>query len=288
MALSCADDKLNIGVSQCDKNIGLIRGIITTPLDYTITAVEAASATKWQADIKANKSSRIYLFPKWAVNFENISSDETREDTPLDSLPVFPGQHRYRLFFRQNLEIHKNIYSHTGSNGRAFLIDHELKIIGTSNDNGTTLKGFLLTELNVQKLVPNDGAAATKTAVSLYMTDNNELDRNGFMIDGASFVNSLVGLTTVTLTQNGTATASLVKVDVKSKVDNVGISGLVQTDFDLTGIGGTPSGVTENPAGSGTYDIAGSTFTSGDVDLVTADQLSIDAYESAGPVSITI
>jgi hypothetical protein len=285
MALSCNDDKKNLGASACKKAPELFRGAITTPEDYTITAADAASITKWQEGIVAPKGSRIYLWPKWAVNFENVSSDETREDTPLSSLPVFPGQHRYRLFFKENLELHKNMYSHTGSNGRVFLIDHELKIVGTSDDGGTTLKGFLLDDLNVMKLQPNDGSASTKTAVTFYQTDNNELDRNGFMVEGSSFLNSLISLTSVDLAEVGTSTASLITVSVKSELDNVAISGLVTGDFTVEN--GTITGVTE-PANDGVYEIAGTTFATGTVNLVAADQLSIAGYESSGAITVTI
>jgi len=62
---------------------------------------------------------------------------------------------------------------------------------------------------------------------------------------------------------------------------------LVLADFNLAGIGGTPSGVTE-PLGDGVYEIAGSTFTTGSVDLVSAGALTIQAFESSGPVAITV
>lgn len=289
MALNCDNTKKNIGVSnQCDKNVGLIRGAISTPTNYTISATDAASATKWLEGIVSDTATRIYMFPKWAVNLENISSDEIRQDTPLESLKVFPGQHRYALSFAKNFEIHKNIYSHSGSSGRAFMIDHNDVIWGTSDDDGVTLKGFLLSDLNVRKLQVNTGAEKTLTIVEFYMTDNNELDKRGEGVDASAFIGQLEPLTTVNLTQVGTSTASLVTVDVKSGVDGIGVSGFVQADFDLTGIGGTPSGVVENPVGSGTYEISGATFTAGNVDLVTADQLSIIGYESSGPVAITI
>ena len=288
MAVNCLDTKKNLGASQCKKAPQLLRGIISTPLDYTITAADAASATQWQNDILLPAGNRIYLWPKWAVNFEDVSSEETREDTPLSSLPVFPGQYRWRLWFQENLELHKAMHSHTGSNGRAFVIDHEGKIIGTSDDEGETLKGFLLDELNVQKLKLNDGAAATKTAVTLYTSINTELDDNGYMVEGAGFLASVLSLTSVKLTEGTPApTATNVFVEVKSALDGVPISGLVAADFNDS-LTGTVSTVTETPAGSGIYDIAGTGLASGTVDLVAAASLSVQAYESTGPLTITI
>ena len=130
MALDCASSVQNIGASSCKKLPQLLIGMITTPENYSIAATDLASATALQNAIVAAKGNRVYLWPKWAVGYENISQEEVREETPLQSIPVFPGQYRHRLFFTQNLELYKAMYSHDNSNGRVFLIDHEKKIIG--------------------------------------------------------------------------------------------------------------------------------------------------------------
>ena len=287
MALTCLDETKNLGASQCKKAPELLRRLISTPLDYTITAADAATVTQWQDDILLPAGSRIVLWPKGHV-FEDVSSDEIREDTPLSSLPVFPGQHRWRLSFKENLELHKAMYSHSGTSGRAFVIDHEGKIIGTSDDDGVTLKGFLLDELNVAKLKLNDGSVSTKTIATLYLTDNKELDENGFMIEGAGFLSGLASLLDVVLAiDTPAATATNVFFSVKSKLDNVPISGLVLADID-DNLTGTAATLTETPAGSGIYDLAGAAFATGTIDLVAASALGIQAYESTGPLSVTI
>lgn len=285
MAVNCLDQKQNLGASQCKKAPQLLRRIISTPDNYTITAVLAATAAQWQSDILLPAGQRIYWWPL-GVNFEDVSSDETREDTPISSLQVFPGQHRWRLFFQENMELHKRMYSHTGSAGRAFVIDHEGKIIGTSDDGGVTLKGFDLDEINVAKLKLNDGSAATKSAVTLYCTNNLELDANGYFVEGSSFLSDVSSLTSVVLAEVS-ATATNVFVSVKSALDNVPISGLVLADFDIS-LTGTVTTSTETPAASGIYDLAGTSLATGTVNLVAASALTIQAYESTGAVAITI
>ncbi len=287
--MTCDSNVKNIGASKCKKLPQLIKGLITTPEDFTITAVNAATSAAWQTAILAPVTSRAYLWPKWAVGFENISSEEVREDGPLSSIPVFPGQYRLKLMFRENLEIHKSMYSHNGVAGRAFIIDHELKIIGTSSDGGTTLQGFQLDDLNIGNLTLNDGSAATKTPVSIFMTDSAELNANGYMVEGASFLNTLLPLTSVDLTVVS-ATATLVKVSVKSAVDAVPIIGLVAADWSLltgAGVAQTISGVTE-PADDGVYHLAGTGLVTGTVNLVSAATLSITGYESSGSKAVTI
>lgn len=285
MALSCTDLKQNIGASECKILPQLLKGFITTPNDYTITATDAATATKWQDDILLAKGARIYLWPQWAVNYENISEEQILEETPLTAIGVRPGQYRFRFMFRENLEIHKNMYSHRGTSGRVFLIDSNNALIGTSDDEGVTLKGMLIDNILTEKLFFNDGSAVSKTPVSLFLADNTDLDVRGFMIDGSGFVNSLESLTTVKITEVGVATADLITVSVNSTLDNIPIIGLVQADFIVEN--GTVSGVTE-PSADGTYEIAGSTFTTGTVDLADPATLSVQAYESKGPITVTI
>ena len=285
MALSCIDSKLNLGVSECKKVPQLLKGMITTPGDYTITATDAATSTKWQTDLLLTAGARIYLWPQWAVNYENISEEQVLEETPLTAIGSRPGQYRFRFMFRENLELHKAMYSHRGSSGRVFLIDNENKIIGTSDDDGVTLKGLLLDNLLTEKLFFNDGAAVSKTPVSIFLADNTDLDVRGWMIEATSFINSLIPLTSVVLAEVGTPTSTEIIVSVKSVLDNVPIIGLVQADFDVAE--GSVSGVTE-PNADGIYTIAGTTFATGTVNLVTAATLSIQGYESSGAITITI
>lgn len=285
MALSCIDSKLNLGVSECKKLPQLLKGFITTPEGYTITAAQAASVAQWQTDILLAKGSRIYLWPKWAMSFENISEEQIIEETPLTAVGVRPGQYRFRFSFRENLELHKAMYSHRDTNGRVFLIDNENKIIGSSDDDGVTLKGFLIDTLLTEKITFNTGSEVTKTPVSLFLADNTELDINGYMLDASSFLSGLLPLTSVKLAVVGTPTASEIVVSVKSALDNVPIIGLVTADFVVSN--GSVSGVTE-PNSDGIYTIAGTTFASGTVTLVSAASLSIQGYEAKAAVSFTI
>jgi len=287
-ALSCLDSKLNLGVSECKKLPQLLKGFITTPESYTITAALAASGTQWQTDIKAAKNVRIYLWPKWAINFENISEEQIIEETPLTAIGVRPGQYRFKYWFRENLEIHKAMYSHRNSGGRVFLIDDENKIIGTSDDGGTTLKGLLLDTILTEKLTFNDGSSVSKTGVNLYLSDNEELDRNGIQIDGSGFLSSLFPLTTAELTIVGTPSATEIIVDVTSKLDNVPVSGLVVGDFILND-GQSITGAVESTTIPGRYTLSGVGLVTGSLELVAASSLSISQpFETVEAVTVTI
>ena len=292
-ALSCLDSKQNLGVSECKKLPQLIKGMITTPENYTITAALAASAAQWQSDIKLAKNQRIYLWPQWAVNSENISEEQIVEETPLTAIGVRAGQYRFRLLYRENLELHKAMYSHRNSGGRVFLIDNENKIIGTSSDGGTTLKGFLLDSILPEKIMFSDGSNASKTGVNIFLADNEELDLYGVQLDGSSFVNSVLPLTTAVIGIVGTPATDEIIVDVYSKLDNVPVSGLVVADFNLldgAGAAQSISTVTESSTVEGRYTLAPTTtFASGTIALVAASSLSIDQpFETIASTTVTV
>lgn len=285
--LSCLDGKKNIGVSECKKFPQLIKGMITTPTNFSLSPSDAIDPTKWQDAILANKSSRIYLWPL-AVNVEVASEDAVYEETPLTTMAVRDGRYRFRMMFSENLEIHKNIFSHRGFNGRAFLIDNENKIIGTELPNGN-FAGFDLDLLNPEKIMFNDGSVRSKTPIYLSLADNLELDDKGAMIDG-TFIRSLIGLTTAKLTIVG-ASASEITVDVKSAIDNEPVIGLVVGDFvKLTSAGASETIDTsvESATIEGRYVLSpDSTFSNGTLNLVAASALSVVGFEGQS-VEVTV
>ena len=293
MAVDCANEVLNVGTSKCKKIPQLLKGFIKTAENYTIVAADLATPTQLQIDIKADINNRVYLFPQWAKSFEDVSSEQLLEETPLSTMDVSPGMHRWKLGFTENLELHKAMYSHRNTGGRVLLIDIENKIIGTSDDDGTTIKGFLLDNLLTEKLKLSDGTVSSKTVVGVYLADNTELDERGFMTD-ASYVNSLVPLTSVVVTvaASPAPSATSFTLSVASAVDGVPIIGLIQADFVfLTAAGvnqdGNISGVTE-PLDDGNYVVAGAAMVTGTINLVLPSALSLDAFESEGVVIVTI
>ena len=286
MALDCITDQQNIGASACKKLPQAIESIIKTPLGFSITAVNAALVAQWQAAVLETASNRIHVFPS-AHEFENVSEEAVRSSSNLGKeVTVRQGQYRLRLSFRENLEIHKAIYSHLGSAGRVFLIDVNKKLIGTSEDGGVTLKGFLLDQFAPEKLQFGDGSTPSLTPVYMSLSNNEELDTNGVQISFNSQSIALKPLIDVTLAAVGTPLATGFTVSVKSALDNVGIPGLLAADFVLAG--GVSAAVFGTDNGDGTYTFTGAGMTSGTVTLRAASLLTVQAYEAANTATITI
>ena len=293
MAVSCAGNVLNLGASTCKKSIKILKGFIKTSETYTITATLAASILQWQTDIKDTVNARIVLFPKWAKSFEDISSEQALEETPLAVMDTTPGQHRWNLGFVENFELHKAMYSHRNTEGRVFLVDIANQIWGTSDDEGVTLKGFTLDNLLPQKIKVSDGTISTKTIIGLYLADNTELDVRGFLVD-APFANSLIPLTSVVITvaASPVPSSTAFNFSVASKLDGTPIIGLVQADLLFLDAAcdnqdSTIDTLTE-PADDGSYVIAGTAMATGSLNLVLPSALTLTAYESTGAQTVTV
>lgn len=287
--LSCLTDQDNLGASNCKKLPRLIKGMITTPLNFSIPFATAETITPWQAVLLAAKSARAYFWPI-AILIENLNEEAVYEETPLGVLNVRDGRYRWRLSFRENLEMHKAMYSHKNFNGRVFFIDDNNQIIGTSED-GVNFKGFNIDLLNPEKMMLNDGSVSSKTPVYISLSDNQELDKNGFLFDGSSFLGSLVRLTTAELTVLASPAPSATGFDVQivSKLDNEAVLGLVAGDFvllDGAGAGQTIGGVVDN--GDGTYSVSGSGLVTGTINLISAATLSVPGWEAEAPATVTI
>ena len=285
MILSCTQGQKNIGVSSCLKLPEQIKGFITTPKNFSLSYENASNPASWQTAILAAKSARVYLWPTSQLT-ENTSEETILESTSLSNLLVRDGRYGWRMMFKVNLELHKAIFSHTGFNGRVFLIDNEDKIIGT--DVAGNFAGCTIDLLNPEKLMFNDGSVTSKTPVSLSLRNNREIDVHGKMIDG-SFLSSLIALTGVNLTVLGTPTATNIDVSVTSDLDNEGLLGLAVADFVLLTAGGAAqviNTIVDND--DGTYSLAGAGWVTGTLNLVSASALSVTGFESNGKVIVTI
>jgi hypothetical protein len=283
--------KENLGLSRCNALPALIKGMITTPEDFFLTPTEAVDADEWQDALLAGINTRAYFWPPF-VSFENLSVPAVYEETPLAYLAVRDGNYRFRFGIKQNLCLHKAMYSHRANSGRVFLVDVENHIIGTEDEDGN-FRGFTLQMLHTEKLLFSDGTVSTKSPIVVALADNLEMDANGAMVDGP-FLNTIARLTDVTLTQVGALGANSFQFDVKQSCDNTPVSGLVLADVTFVKADGsaqtTPAtALAESTTVPGRYTISkvgGTAWVAGLLDLVAPSALSIEAYESTGAASI--
>src|SRR5690606_23372110 len=171
--MDCNVVKKNLGLVTCNKLPQLIRGMITTPNTFSLTEAQALVAANWQNALIAEASERAHYWPPF-INFENISEEAVYEDLPLGYLAVRDGNYRFRFGIKQNLCIHKAMFTHRSNQGRAFLYDTENQLIGTMDSNGN-IRGLSIQLLHTEKMIFSDGSVSTKSPIVLALLDNKEL-----------------------------------------------------------------------------------------------------------------
>lgn len=282
----CVATLNNLGLSRCNILPGLLRGMIETPLNFSLTPTNALVAANWQTALLQAQPNRIYLWP-WFRSFEDDSEKTVYEETDLSTMDVRDGRYRFNIQVKESLCVHKAMFQHSGPNKRMFLIDTKGQIIGSLDQNGNFV-GFDVELLKVEKLLFNNGKVSTKTPIRLVLSDNKELDNNGAIIQGVSFVNSLYRIVDVVLAETAASTTSDIKISVTMVCDGSPVTGLAIGDFtvvDNTGASVTINTKTETSPGNYTLHNNAAAFAVSDkVDLVAASALSIPGFESTGAI----
>ena len=274
----CVIVKENLGLSKCNKFPALIKGIITTPDSFFLSPANAALQASWQAALEDVASERCYLWP-WFVSMENISEEAVYEETPLAYLTVRDGNYRFKFHIKENLCIHRAMYSHRASQGRAFLIDTDNNIIGTLNDAGTEFKGFSIQLLNTEKLLFSDGSVSSKSPIVLALKNNKEMDKNGSIVT-LDEVNDLVRIVDATITINSASSAAIVAT-VTVTCDGTKVNGLVKADFKLLNGSGVAQAIDTVVEVDGVYTFdPTTTFAAGTLGLQLVASLTTDPYEA--------
>lgn len=281
--MDCNVVKKNLGLVTCNKLPQLIRGMITTPNSFSLTEAQALVASNWQNAMIAEASERIHYWPPF-INMENISEEAVYEDLPLGYLAVRDGNYRFRFGIKQNLCIHKAMFTHRSNQGRAFLYDTENQLIGTLDSDGN-IRGLSIQLLHTEKMIFSDGSVSTKSPIVLALLDNKELDRDGVIID-ASFVNSLDRIVQAELEIVSAADNEIV-VDVTIACDGTPLSGLLQADFVLTDSNGDAQTISGSSENNGRYTLTGTGLVSGTLGLRDVADLTVEYYE-AEDVTVTI
>jgi len=274
----CVANKTNLGVSKCTKFPALIRTMITVPDNFEITKEDALTLAAWQAELLKPKSQRSYLWPMF-IGFENVSEDAIYEETALADIAVRDGKYRFRVHLKQDLCLHKAMFSHRSNNsGRVILVDTEGQFVMTEKANGK-LSGFSLSLLNTEKIKFNDGSVSSRSPVYLVLADNKEMDKAGYIVDG-SFYTSLAKLTDVAI-EVVSAGASSIVVTVQNVCDGSDVAGLLLADFVAKNAAGAAiviSGVVNNSDGTYTLSSAAAFVNNMTLDLRAASLLTVKAY----------
>jgi hypothetical protein len=286
MAEECADNRQNLGLSRCKNLPSLPKTMITTNKNFTFTAAEAVSESFWQDAILAGQAERVYLWPEFDL-VEYTPKETAYQDTNLSMIKVKDAMHRWKASINSSMCLHRAMFSHSSRNARVILIDIENQWLVTKTGTDE-YRGLSIDNLNVEALMFNDGSGvATMTPILVALKDSLEVSENGYTFK-STFVNSLERLTDVVIAIVGTPSATTIKCTVKVECDGTNVEGLVTADFALTTTLGVAQVITSVAYADGVYTLTDTDFASGFLNLVSAANLSIQAYESTGAATVTV
>lgn len=266
---------------------GVIKRMITTPKNFSLSVANAAIEADWQSALLDTKAKRIYLWPQFRV-FDNASEKFVYEKTDLSVMPVRDGIPEFDFSFLESIYLHKAMRSHTGTSPCCvFFIDNRNYIWGQLDAAGNFC-GYDVALLNMETIMWSNGKDASKSPAKIVMVDSNQWDNNGYFIDASGFFNSLIPLTSVTLKESGVINAHVFSFTVTA-ADGTSIDGLAQADFTVKSIAGAARNVTglvQDPI-TGIYTITTTDAVATDIlGMVAASAVSIPGYEASGTIAI--
>ena len=290
--MECDVVKKNLGVSRCNKMPEMLVGMITTPNDFIIPAETlndpVALLTLLNEAALADPANRIYYWPDFK-GFENVSVETVYEDTPLAYLPVRDGNYRFKFMIRENLCLHKAMYTHRANSGRVIFIDSENQLFLSENSAGDGI-GFKIQVLHTEKLVFNDGSVASKSPVLVALQNNKEIDKSGIVVAFDNY-GEVYRLVDAKLTLVGSPSTTLITVKAAAECDGTPIVGLALADFllldDDTGASHAITSATEDPAIPGQYALVGVGYEASKLSFIAPADLTVKPYETIAPLQIT-
>lgn len=288
---------MGTGGVRKDNSAVAISGIILTTSDFSFaTMADAVDETKWTDGVKAK-----YVFPMFGLDsYENQSTDATIYESPAQRRKLLRlGKKRFMFNFDLPLDSHKALQSFRNADIRMFIVEEDGKIRGY-NDAGV-FKGFTTSLVNPGKMaeVAPDGAAPALTPLYVDMENYREWDENGDFFYPSWEAANIEPLVPVTLTVvSAIATKVVVKVGSNDGWEPatglpkfVGIKGIVVGDFVFLKTAGTANTITTlTDNGDGTYDLNGTAFTTGTLNLKPANTMVSEGLliDSNGSVAVTI
>lgn len=281
MSFECDAIKKALATSSCNKLPEMIVGMITTPLNFSVTEAAALLSTTWQDALYAASASRIYLWPRF-VGAEDVSEEPVYEDSPYAILHVRDGNYRWRFQIKESLCLHKKMFTHRSNSGRVFLIDEAGQIIGTKLANGN-FAGLRYQLLNTEKMIINNGTVSTKSPLFLALADNKDLDKNGEIVDASDFLSSLSPIIDALITVTD-VTGNDITFTVTQECDGIELPGFVQADFEVLDADGADQPITnlvDNEDGSYVVTVGGGLVT-GTIGFARgpATPLTLPGYEA--------
>lgn len=277
--MACDEKKKLLGLTKCANLPKMPKSMFETGANFVIPAATIAAGQQAVLDylqdaLVAAEVNRIYKYPNFFKQ-EDQSDETTYEKTPLGKKKVLDPNYSFKFSISESLCTHTALGTHNTNNCRIIIIDRDNNLIGTKNADGD-FAGFTCGLLNVENLKFTDGTVATTSPVVVELINPAQLNKNGQMFP-LDFIDDLINPIEAVIAKV-VATTSKVTITVLAECDGSAISGLLTADFSFKKTSdGSAQTITaaEVPAGSGTYELSGTSLAGGTIALRAMSLLTI-------------
>lgn len=263
-SVTCTSSQDNTGLPRCGDNMGYPVKFVFVPRG-TEFATEAAAIVlaNWTTLINSAKADRAYPFPK--IFKSEPAADEPVYEEGIGGQSVFvalkSGKSKYS-FEMNSICFAKKLASFNDNTWAVFIITSTGKILGITDSTG--LK-FLPQNcvLRVDSLILPKDTEVGKIPMTLQISNPDLFNRKGVVLDPTANFDpetELLGIQDVFLSGATPAATSWV-VTVKTRCDNVAVSGLVAGDWTVMKGAATVTVATCTETSDGVYTLTYTTQT---------------------------
>ena len=293
---TCADELAAIGAISCTKNNPFLDVVtlLIVKAGFTFdTFVKFADATEYAKAVRAKS-----MFPLHEVfEIDDNSEESLYYESPTGKrVPRRLGAYRHVYKFNKSLTVHKALQTFRNANVDFFTVDSAGNICGYSPD-GIKVRGFSISMFNPEKMTSamQDNTPAW-TPIVVDQLDAKQWNEKGISLKPGWLFSDLQPLSSVRIkvisSAAGTASINVSYIDgldSDGSENEIGISGILQTDFIFTGA--APTAAVMVDLGDGNYTFPGATMNTGTIDLkkaAVAETTSDPIENFAGPVSMIV
>ena len=279
----CDQQRKGTGTLACEIPTGVPTGFFLVDKNWTITtANEEFSNTYIITKIKE----KVFVPFLNAINFTDNSEDPITFTTQLGvKLLARDGKPEFVLDFSKGYAFHSAAWSYNSFGNYNVILTYDNGVVFLAKTDKGQLKGHSVGIVNTGNFTHKDGAESEKTSVMFQLTNPNEYNADGALLDPVSNgfdIDIIRGIVDTTLEKISNST-TVVVVSVKASANAaISIVGLTDTDFRGVGTSETVLSITYDSVLE-QYSLTFSADVSGDFAAMQIelfdDTLSLDVVE---------
>ena len=271
----CDQQRKGTGTISCEIPTGVPTGFFLVSKTWRLDVSTDAFTTEYINTQIKNKTFVPFLN---AINFTDNSEDPITFTTQIGvKLLARDGKPEFSLDYSKGYSFHSAAWSYNSFGNYDVILTYDNGVAFAAKDGtGENLKGHSAGLVNTANFMHKDGAESEKTTITFQLTNPNEYNADGALLDPSSNgfdIDVINGIVDATVTKESNATTNVVVSVLASANSSIAIQGLLFSDFRGVGTAATVTTAVYDDV-TKTYDL---TF-SADVSAEYA-QMKIELYD---------